>query len=239
MSSSTAQAEMINTALMLLGKEPVLDLSDASLAGSAAAVKLMRRIEASREVVLRRHGWTCALEYVQLSAAIIPGYSNFRYPTVFLLPGDAVRVWAIEGQVAAGPELNCWEPRWQVGTTEVAGGPQLVIRAAASMGDGWLGDGFGGDGWGGVTDTALSGLNVVYVRRADWGALDAHVADAVSYELAASSAYAVTGDLQVAAMLKKEVEPRISFAIGSDGTQEGGEPPPMASIPAALRNYSR
>jgi hypothetical protein len=223
--ADVAQVEIFNTALFLLGQEPVADLSEPSLEGSISATKLMRQVEPSRDVVLRRHGWLCALEYVTLAPAILAGYANWRYPTVYLLPANTLRTWEIEG-VAPGPILDgsdelagssCWEPRWQIGTFEVDDAARQIIRA----------------------QNADASLNIAYVRRANWASLDAHVADAIACTLAARSAFSVTGDRGVAKDLMAQAESKVLLAISSDGAQEGGQPPWAGSIPAALRALSR
>jgi hypothetical protein len=212
-----AQVQIINTALGVLGQEPVAALDEASLKASLSATKLMRHIEAARDAVLARHGWTCALEYVALSPAAIGGYVNWRYPTVYYLPGAALRVWEIEGVSVVAGGADCWGPRWQRGTVEDGAGARQVIRAQSGDGD----------------------LNVAYVRRANWTALDTHVADAVAYETAARGAYSVTADQGKAMKAGQAAEARILLAISVDGTQEGGQPSLAPSIPAAIRASAR
>ena len=248
------KTSIVNDALMLVGGEPVPDLSDPSLAQSIAAVKLLRQIERSREVVLARHGWTCALTYVSLVPATIPNYlAPPDYPTVFLLPPDALRLWMVNGQTTTSAAYQGWEPRWQVGTTEVAGAPQLILRAAQPVYDaGMDGSGFGyqfGLGWSaapssgsGVGSSAPGGVgqvNIAYVRRADWGSLDAHVANAVSAELGARCAYSINGDNGLANSLRKQAENAVQMALGAESAQEGGQPADAGSIPAALRAVAR
>jgi hypothetical protein len=206
-----AKVSIINTILNLLGQEPVVDLSDAALAQSIAAVKALRVIEDARDTVLARHGWVCALNYPTLTPAVIAGYNNWRYPTTYLLPGDGVAVWEIEGVCQYD-----WGPRWQVGTVETDEGSRTVIRA----------------------QNGAAQLNVAYIRRATWAALDAHVRDAVAYDGASRCCYSITGVEPTAGFLAR-VENKILQAIGSDATQEGNQPPMVPSIPEAIRNYGR
>lgn len=216
-----AQVKAVNTALGLLGQEPVTDLSEASLQASIAATKLMRLIDEALDTVLRRHGWICALEYVTLTPVVPPaGYANWRYPTLYNLPANALRVWEIEGvSPAPGTDFgaDCWAPRWQAGSQETDSGARLVIRA----------------------QNATAQLNVAYVRRCNWAALDANVRDAIGYELAARGCYSVTGDQAMAAKLAARAENKVMLAISVGDTQEGGQPSWMPSIPAQLRNCSR
>lgn len=215
-----AQVQIVNTALGLLGQEPVADLSEPALQASIAATKLMRAIEQARDTILRRHGWICALKYVTLPPATPDGYVNWRYPTVYFLPPDALRVWEIEG-VTPTPgtafDAGCWGPRWQAGTEETDSGARQVIRA----------------------QNATAQVNIAYVRRCNWASLDAQVADAIGYELAARGALSVTGMQATAEKMAARAENKVMQAISVGDTQEGGQPSWMPSIPAQIRNSSR
>lgn len=206
---------LVNKALGLMGQEPVADLGEASRQDSIALVKTLRQLDAARESVLSRHGWTCALEYVVLAQALIPGYvAASRYPGLHLLPRNALKVWEIEGE----RDISLWAPRWQVGTVEMDGvGVRKIIRSSSATGS----------------------LNVAYVRVADWLALDAHVADAVAIDLAARACFAVTGDATLAGKLATSAEQKALAAVSGDADQEGNQPPLAPSIPAAIRNRSR
>lgn len=210
--SDAAKVSIVNQALSMVGKEPVVDLSDTSLEANGSAAKLMRQIDNARDTVLNRHGFTCALQYARISPAILEGYANFRYPTVYLLPGDALRVWEIDGR-----RVDEWPMRWQAGTFQLGGAARQIIRAV----------------------NADNALPVAYVRRAAWEALDTAVANAVAGTLAASCAWNITGDRAAAGDLAKQAEALAQMAISVDSTQEGGQPPLAVSIPQLLRNRSR
>lgn len=251
-----AKTNIVSDALNWLGNEPVPDLSAASLAASSAAVKILRVIERARDTVLARHGWTCALEYVNLTPATVVNYTPPpAYPSLFLLPPDALRVWSVDGQTTASATWQGWEPRWQVGTTEADGATRMILRGAqpvyeAGLDGSGLGYQFGG-GWSpapsssdagaatGVVPGGLSGVAIAYVRRAHFASLDAHVADAVAMQCAWRAAIAITGDAGVAAHAKNGAEKAIMDAIGAEANQEGGQPALAGSIPAALRNMAR
>lgn len=218
--TDAAEVKTVNTALGLLGQEPVIDLSEPSLQASIAATKLMRCIDDALDTVLRRHGWICALEYVTLSPATIDGYVNWRYPAVYLLPADALRLWELEGVTptpGAPYDPCCWGPRWQAGTVETDSGARQVIRGM----------------------DAIAQINIAYVRRCNWSSLDVNTRDAVAYDLAARGALTVTGMQSVADKMAARAENKLMLAISVGDTQEGGQPPWMASIPAELRNRSR
>lgn len=220
-----AQVQIVNTALGLLGQEPVIDLGEASLQGSIAATKLMRVIEQARDTVLRRHGWICALKYVTLPPALIDGYVNWRYPTVYVLDADALRLWELEGVTpTAGSAFdpNCWGPRWQAGTEETDSGSRQVVRAQNQAADG-----------------SSPSINIAYVRRCGWSSLDATVADAIAYETASRGALSVTGMQAMSDKMTARAENKVMQAISVGDTQEGGQPSWMPSIPAQLRNLSR
>src|SRR5436305_1972726 len=67
--------------------------------------------------------------------------------------------------------------------------------SAASFGDAVAG---GASGFG--------PLNLAYVRRAAWLALDTHVREAVAYELAGRGCYSVTGDMSAARTMDATAE---------------------------------
>ena len=214
--TDAAQVQIVNTALALLGNEPVIDLGDDSLQGSGAAYKLMRSLDTARDVILRRHGWLCALTYTALSAEAAEA-GNWKYPWLYRLPGDALRTWEIGGVVFGGTEFECWAPRWQTATIDSDLGAVQVIRSRDNV----------------------TALNIAYVRRASWGALDIHIADAIAHELAGRCCYSINGDQGKAERLKQAAEAKALMAISVDGTQEGSQEPIAPSIMQGIRNSSR
>lgn len=214
--SDDARVKVVNIALNQLGQEPVVDLSDASIQGSNAAMKVLRVLDDAREMVLARHGWLCAMVYVTLQPAVIAGYVNWKYPYVYQLPGDGLEVWEIGGCPLTEYYSTWWSGRWEVGSIDTDQGPLKIVRARE-----------------------CGPLNVAYTRRASWGALESHLRDAVAWEAAARSCYSVTADVTRTSQLKKEAESKVMMAIGKEGTQEGGQEPLAPSIPAAIRAFSR
>lgn len=212
-----AQVRIVNSALFQLGNEPVVDLSDTALQASNAAVKILRVLDSARDTVLARHGWLCAMAYAQLAPSVIDGAASWKYPTSYLLPGDGLRVWEIDGCPLDDWHRTHWGPKWELGTIDTDMGPRQIIRAC----------------------DADPALKVAYTRRCSWGALSAHVADAIAFDVAARACYSVTGDNTRASALMKYAENKALLAVSTDGTQEGGQDPLAPSIPAALRAYSR
>jgi hypothetical protein len=226
------QVDVLNTALGFLGKEPVPDLSDASQQQSAALVKLLRSIETSRETVLARHGWLCALTYASLAPAVIPGYSNWRYPMVFRQPAGCLRIWEVSGWQADEPCLDVGfgfgpasEPRWEIATIEPAGGgaASKVILVGRNFRDLACDNG---------------NLPISFVRTADWSALSAHVADAIAADVAWRQARSITGKEPLVSAMAQQKEAAVQMAISIDGTQTGGQPPLAGSIPARIRRFA-
>lgn len=228
--SDVARVAIVNTALFQLGKPPIADLSEASLRQSAAGLMVNRALDTSRETVLRRHGWLCALTYVWLQPATIPNDRNWKYRGRYELPGGALRVWEVRTPPLEpffeeidwisfgmlGPPLIEGE-RWEVNTIDAqGGGSRLVLRS-----------------------DICHGLPVSYVRTANWSALDAHIADAIAWDAASRCAWTVTGDRGVQADLVKAAEGKVLMAISVDGTQEGGQYPVAPSITARIRLISR
>lgn len=227
-----AQVKAVNTALAQLGKEPVSDLSDASLQGSIAATKLLRVIDDAYETVLARHGWACTLSYATLSPMATPP-TDWVYGTAFQVPADYLRIWMIQNPflmemdngLVPPDDWGLWsmlglvyaEERWQVGTVDVDVGAQRIIK----------------------TQDVLTSLGICYVRRANWGALDVHLRDAIAFDMAARACRSITGDAALQDKLEKKAEAKVLMAISVDGTQEGGQPPLASSIPDLLRAWSR
>lgn len=221
--SDVAQVNVINTALAALGKEPVADLSDASLARSGAATKLLRSIDAARETVLVRHGWLCALQYATLPPARLANATNWRYPLAFQVPGASLRVWEVAGDILDGRELG-HEPRWEFGTVEADAAATKIIRVRKGFEQICCDDG--------------GCLNIAYVRLANWASLTPHVADAIGYDCARRQAYSITGDKTLAQALKADAENAVQMAISTDATQQGGQPSLAPSIPRAIRRFA-
>ena len=215
--TDVAKVNIVNTALFQLGQEPVPDLTDASLTSSVAAVKLLRVIDQARDDILSRQGWLCAMQYVTLSPVIIPGYVNWKYPVVYQLPGDGLRVWQIAGYPLTEYYSMFWRQRWELGTIDTDMGPLKIIRSCDDSGS----------------------IDVAYTRRASWGALSEHVAMAVAFDTAALAAVSVTGDANLAKKLDADAEGRVRMALSTEAMQEEGQTPIAPSIPEAIRNYSR
>jgi len=252
MVDETAKTEAVNSALIACGKEMVPDLSDQSLQSSIAARKIVAVLPRAKKTILMKFGWTCALEYTTIQPSVIPNLPpNRRYRTTFLMPGDFLRAWEVQGVPCQWDEANkcwppfTWEPRWQLGTTEVNGSTQKFIRASAGPGLGLIGDDFGsasadlGD-YGFPGAIGVQSLDpLIYVRDADWGSLDITVLDLVAYEAAARASYAITSNLQLQGKLDQYVAKKLLEAVGPDAGSEGGQPGPMPSIPQSIRALVR
>jgi hypothetical protein len=169
------------------------------------AEKVYAQLDVCRQAILERHGWLCALEYETLQQAA--DISNWKYDAGFWLPADALRVWVVGEENPPYPVI-----KWEAGTKTVAGVTRKVIWAD------------------GVTE-----LDVAYVRDAPAEALTANLADAIAYELAARTCGGVNGSEALAAKLAKEAPLYLAYAVGVDGTQEGGQDAMLADVPALVR----
>lgn len=215
--TDVAQMTCLNAALLQLGNEPVSDILDEQIEESGALFKLLRAMDLARDVVLGRHGWLCVLQYTVLTPEAAPP-GNWKFPWQYLLPGDCIRPWEIGGIVFQGTEHECWGPRWQSATIDNDIGSRLLIRSRDK----------------------IDSLRIGYVRRpSSWMALAPHLLDAIGWELAGRTCYAINGDAAKAKDLKKEAEGKVLMAISVDGVQTGGEEPVSPSIPAMIRNLSR
>ncbi|WP_174301167.1 hypothetical protein [Caulobacter sp. S45] len=221
-----AELDIVNATLAMLGQEPVLDLGSASLGQSNAALKVTRQLNQVRDVVLRRHGWLCALTYATLQPSVLPALvasCNARWPVAYLLPSAALRVWSIGGLLEpdwsaadwAGDWRGCGHhdgPRWETGTIDTDIGARQIIRGRWS-----------------------APLDVAYVRTPSWQAIDPHVSDAISAELAYRACRSVTAEAPGADM-KSEAGERLQLAVSVDGTQASPEQRPPSRL-AMLRHW--
>lgn len=211
-----AKLKVINAAQAELGNEPLTDLNDDSIQDSGSAYKLLRSIELSRDVVLARHGWLCALEYTTLTPQASPA-GNWKYPFQYLAPADCLRIWEVEGTPLMFETRHRWGQKWELGTFDTDLGARQILRARHSF----------------------EQLPIAYVRRCSWGALTPHLVDAIGAELAGRECYSINGDMAGAQKLKQSAEGKILMAISVEATQEGGQEPWAPSIPQAIRNLSR
>lgn len=214
--SDDAELMVLNAALAALGNEPLTDLNDDSLQGSGAAYKLLRSMDLSRQTVLSRHGWLCALEYTTLTPEPADA-GNWKYPWQYRLPADALIVWEVAGECLWLEGQWACANRWQTATIDSDLGAIKVLRGLGQ----------------------IDPLPIAYVRDAGWSGLSASLLDAIGLELAGRCCYGINGDRATASDLKNQAEKKIALAIGAEAKQEGEQDPLAPSIPAMIRNRSR
>lgn len=78
-------------------------------------------------------------------------------------------------------------------------------------------------------------INVSYLKRREAGGLDANVADAVTFELAARAARPIGGSVERALELRKLADQAILAAMGTDGQDARGDDVMIADRVGALR----
>jgi hypothetical protein len=101
---------------------------------------------------------------------------------------------------------------WQVSTRKDAGSEERVIRAAGA-----------------------GPLKLTCIQRIDWQALPTHLVTPAALKLAALAAFAVTGDANLADRLETRAKAALIEATRKDGTQEGGQDPPVGDRMHSLR----
>lgn len=83
-----SEVEIVNSALIKLGAEPIISLDD-----SSNRARIMKaRYNAVRDKVLRNHLWNFAKYYVQLAVIDPLPAGIFDYDYAFQIPGDCLRV---------------------------------------------------------------------------------------------------------------------------------------------------
>lgn len=188
------ELSVLNDALIQLGQTPVADLTDPS--STAASRKVRAILEAAKDAVLERHGWLAALAYATIEPTT--GLDNWKYDAGFELPGDAIRVWTVEGDPC--------DVAWEFGTVTAGSGAGASTRKI-------------------IRASGATSLNVAYVRNLPFSGLTPNLADAVAWEAAYRACGNVTGDMRLAEALRRAAGERLAWAIGVDGMQEGGQDP--------------
>ncbi len=87
----TAKTKVINTALGHLGEPGFEDIEVSPT--PPKLVKVFQQIDLALDWVLRRHGWLCAQTYLEMDPSTQAG--NWKYPYVYELPADYVRMWEV------------------------------------------------------------------------------------------------------------------------------------------------
>jgi hypothetical protein len=105
------ELSVLNDALIQLGQTPVADLTDGS--STAASRKVRAILEAAKDAVLERHGWLAP--WPTRRSRPTAGLDNWKYDAGFELPGDAIRVWTVDGDPC--------DVAWEAGTVTVARAP--------------------------------------------------------------------------------------------------------------------
>lgn len=109
---------IVNAALGHLGEPSAPNLDEATL--REATRKVLMHIEHSRDAVLARADWLCAMAYETITVSALPG--DWRYSYVYDLPADALRVTMVDGTFA-----------WEAGSrTDDNGATRRVVRAASA-----------------------------------------------------------------------------------------------------------
>ena len=109
---------IVNAALGHLGEPSAPNLDEATM--REATRKVLMHIEHSRDAVLARADWLCAMAYQTLTLSDAPG--DWRYDYVFDLPGEAVRLSVVDGAFA-------WE---QGSRTDANGATRRLVRSASA-----------------------------------------------------------------------------------------------------------
>jgi hypothetical protein len=188
---------ILNDALTQLKQPTVADVVGESL--TIVASRVLAILPAARQAVLERHGWLCALAYTTLVADA--ALSNWKYDAGYNLPGDALRVWMVDGDPC--------NTKWEAGTVA----PARKVIWANGTGD----------------------LDIAYVRDLPSAAMSPNLADAIAWELAARCCGGVTGDSQLAVAIERAAGNRLAWAVGVDGTQEGGQDTLVGDVVAGVR----
>lgn len=97
---ATSVIEICNNALVDLGEEAIVSLSD----NTKAARLCNQRWPAVRDAVLRAHPWNCAVRQSTLAASAEA--AGWQYDHAYPLPTDCLRVLSVRG---GGADVDEWE----------------------------------------------------------------------------------------------------------------------------------
>lgn len=115
---ATNKLSIANQALAMLGQDPTetLTLQDAR----APTRRLVVFMDQALDEVLNHHFWTDAQRHPELTAvAAAEGDADWKYPYVYKLPSDVLRVVGVEGGMA-----------WQQATRANGAAEERIIRSA-------------------------------------------------------------------------------------------------------------
>lgn len=86
---ATSDVEIVNSALIKLGVEPILTMNDAS----TRARVMKSQYDTRRKALLESHPWNFAISFVELAAIDpLPDGFEMEYDYVFQLPANCLRV---------------------------------------------------------------------------------------------------------------------------------------------------
>ncbi len=117
---ATSVIEICNNALVDLGEEAIVSLSD----NTKAARLCNQRWPAVRDAVLRAHPWNCAVRQAELAARAEA--AGWQYEHAYPLPTDCLRVLAVRCGEA---EVEAWEVQAASVFCDVPGPLELVYVA--------------------------------------------------------------------------------------------------------------
>lgn len=119
---ASSETEICNSALIKLGLEPILSLSDDSKRARFCA----HQYPILRDAELRSHPWNFAIARKELAKTTTDGV--FEFTNQFVLPSDVLRILKTNLNLDGGGTI---EEKWQVETDGVAGGRLLVTNDTA------------------------------------------------------------------------------------------------------------
>lgn len=178
------ELSIMNAALAHLGEERQLDDPAAAPAPREQRV-LQALLPMVRDAMLRKHPWLCAEARLTVTRQPLDADADWAFANLFLLPVDMLRLWHVESDYP-----------WQVGSHAIRNEDGAVTSRRTAL--------FSG---------AAGPLSLRIVERVAYEHLDACLADAMAYELAARAAGPLQADKALAKQLNADAREALAMAV--------------------------
>lgn len=190
----TDQLSIYNAALSHLGEERQLDDLAPAVPPREQRV-LAALLPLIRDAMLRKHPWLCAERRLTVTREPLAAEADWAFENLFLLPIEMLRLWHVNNDCA-----------WQVGSHTVrAVDGSIASRRTALFAN------------------AAGPLKIRIIERIDYEHLDALLADAMGYELAARAAGPLQADKALAKSLKGDAREALAMAVTAETSEFNDE----------------
>ena len=190
----TDELSILNAALSHLGEERQLDDLTPDVPSREQRV-LQALLPLTRDAMLRKHPWLCAERRLTVTREPLDADADWAFTNLFLLPTDMLRLWHADTDCA-----------WQVGSHAVRA-PDGVVTSRRTV----------------LFSNSAGPVKIRIVERVAYEHLDALLADAMGYELAARAAGPLQADKALAKSLKGDAREALAMAVTAETSEFNDE----------------